>query len=138
MKILNISLIGLARIIVLSLTKPPGIFSTPLPFELLCLLEVSEISILHNTTTIWYYTRYQCDHSFTTYAKPCEKLTFLIHWYTHARVLIRVGKNISFSKKFLCILNEWSQWELVWYATRIKRFFWSTRNNLHSKASATW
>ena len=29
------------------------------------------------------------DHSFSTYAKPCEKLTFLTPWYTHVPVRIR-------------------------------------------------
>ena len=40
-------------------------------------------------------------HSFSTCAKFSEKLTFLTPWY------VPVRRNVSFSKNFAYVLNEW-------------------------------
>ena len=38
------------------------------------------------------------DHSFSTYAKFSEKITFLTHWYAHVRVRIRELEMLFFQK----------------------------------------
>ena len=40
-----------------------------------------------------------------SYAKFSKKLTFLIDWYVHVRVCIRV-KSVNFSGNFASVLNE--------------------------------
>ena len=46
------------------------------------------------------YTFQRRDHSFSTYAKFPEKLTFLTHGYAHVRVLIR-GVKVEVFRKVL-------------------------------------
>ena len=51
------------------------------------------------------------NHSFSTYARFSEKLTFLTSWYAHERV--RNVRNVSFPEKLVYVLNEWSP-EVFW------------------------
>ena len=46
------------------------------------------------------------DHSFSTYAKFSEKLTFLSP-DSHTYVCGSGGKNVSFSENFAYVLNKW-------------------------------
>ena len=75
--------------------RVPKIIQSP---TLLCerpysLLGFGDI-LLPGTISVLYFIR---AHSFCTYAKISEKLTFLTPWYTHARVQIR-GKMLAFRK----------------------------------------
>ena len=61
------------------------------------------------------------DHSFSTYAKFCEKLTFLTSGYAHVCVRIRGEayqgiRNVTFTENFVDVLDEWSPWEILYYA----------------------
>ena len=47
------------------------------------------------------------NHSFSTYIKFLEKLTFLTSWYTYVRVRIMGVRNNSLLGNFAYILNEW-------------------------------
>ena len=47
-------------------------------------------------------------HSFSTYAKFSEKLTFLAPWYTHVTCAYQGVRNNNFSENFACVRNEWS------------------------------
>ena len=50
--------------------------------------------------------RFARDHSFSTFAKFSEKLTFLTPWNANT------PWNVSFSENFALVLNEWTQlWE---------------------------
>ena len=46
------------------------------------------------------------DHSFSTFSKFSERLTFLTPWYIY--VCVRGVRNVSFSENFENVLNEWS------------------------------
>ena len=49
-------------------------------------------------------------HSFSTNAKVSKKLTFLTPWYAHVATCAYRGlRNVSFSKKFAYVRNEWSR-----------------------------
>ena len=49
------------------------------------------------------------NHSFSSYAKFLEKLTFLTPWYgvAYVRVCIRGVRNVNFSEHFAYVPNEW-------------------------------
>ena len=48
------------------------------------------------------------DHSFSALAKFSEKLIFLTPWYAHTHTCAYQGvRNVSFSKNFANVLNEW-------------------------------
>ena len=50
------------------------------------------------------------DHSFSTYGKCSEKLTFLTPWYADVRTCAyQEVRNVSFSEDFAYVLNEWSR-----------------------------
>ena len=47
------------------------------------------------------------NHSFSTYEKFSEKLTFLTLWYLNVCVRIRGVRNVSFPENFAYVLNVW-------------------------------
>ena len=47
------------------------------------------------------------NHSFSTYEKFSEKLTFLTLWYLNVWVRIRGVRNVSFPENFAYVLNVW-------------------------------
>ena len=47
------------------------------------------------------------NHSFSTYEKFSEKLTFLTLWYLNVWVCIRGVRNVSFPENFAYVLNVW-------------------------------
>ena len=51
-------------------------------------------------------------HSFNTYGKCSENLTFHTPIYAHVRVHIGGVRNVNFSQHFVYVLNEWSQTSL--------------------------
>ena len=69
-------------------------------FKLLLFLELLTVVTMSSLTIR--------NHSFSTYAKFSEKLTFLTPWYPMLRTCACQGvRNVSFSENFAYVLNEW-------------------------------
>ena len=69
------------------------------------------LSMTYGKTTPIYFFKYILlvtkDHSFSTYTKFLEKLTFFTPWYS-MYVSFSGGKNVTFSENVAYLLNEWS------------------------------